>query len=270
MTFTATAATQQIRQTFRLMNLDLPKRLAADLTEAEESTRITLAPGDAGEVARAALAAQAEGRDPAEDTDVRTAITRVHLTQLSVAIDHTLQTARDKAMRDALTKHAPAIIEAMRPLVEAADASLNKAREALGRDDLQLTRTTVASTLSAQQLTPWAMARDARADIERVEQAWTQLAAVMGVANVNDHTRVLIVADTLNPSAVATYDRHTFGVPAHISSATGAVDAGLPLSLATFEQFAERVAEAEENRQADAERAQGAFERARSHVFNVS
>lgn len=261
MPITAHTTLQQVRQHFRHLGLSMPSKVEAAFTDIDNAT-LKFDPANAGGVLDAALAAQADGRDLATDEDVRTALTQMLLVHHSGAITAAQEARQESARKAALVKHAPALIEAMRPVVEAAEHDIAKAREVLGTSTLRLDDQKMIGALDSTRLAPWAVAREALLRVEHVEEVWVFLASATRLAAVAPETKALITtdADDLNP--LARLDR-SFADAYRATSARAVVEAGLPLSLATFEQFAERVAavgarelaEAEKRSKAQQERA---------------
>lgn len=252
MPITAHTTLQQVRQHFRHLGLSMPSKIEAAFTDIDNAT-LKFDPANAGGVLDAALAAQADGRDPATDEAVRTALTRMLLVHHSGAITAAQEARQETARREALVKHAPALIEAMRPVVEAAERDIANAREVLGTTTLRLDDHKMIGALDSTRLAPWALAREALLRVERVEEAWMFLAAATKLAAVSDGTKALIVTDIDDLTPVSGMSRG-FEVAHHVTSARAVVEAGLPLSLATFEEFGERVAAVRANAEQEAER----------------
>lgn len=253
MPITAQTTLQQVRQHFRHLGLTMPKKIETELARIEEATP-TFTPANASDVAEAMLTAQAEGRDAATDETVRTALTRMLLVHHSGAISAAQGSAQEKARKQALVTHGPDLIEAMRPVVEAAERDIAKARQVMGTTSLRLDDSKMVAALDSSRLGPWALAREALLRVERVEEVWTFLASVTRLAAVSDTIKALIVTDADDLTPITQLSRG-FDVAHHTSSARGVVEAGLPLSLATFEDFADRVAAVRAVEQRNAERA---------------
>lgn len=251
-TMTAQTVFQQVRQHFKHLGLDMPKKIAAELADIDGGT-IKFTPANAGGVAQAALAAQAEGRDPATDEAVRTALTRMLLIQHSGAITAAQASVQEKARTAALIKYAPALIEVMRPVVAAAERDIAKAREVLATDTLQLDDQKMIGALDSSQLAPWAVAREALLRVERVQEVWEYLASGTKLASVEPETKALIMTDTDDLKPVSRLDNNQFGNLYRLSDARAVINAGLPMSLATFAQYGERVAAVTARAQANAE-----------------
>lgn len=252
-TVTAQTVLQQIRQHFKHLDLSLPKKLAAELAEVEDMA-LRFTPANAGGVAEALHAAQVAGRDPATDEAVRTALTRMLLVHHSGAINAAQESVQEKARRSALVKHAPDLIETMRPVVEAAERDIAKAREVLATDNLRLDDQKMIGSLDSSRLAPWANAREALLRVERVQEVWTYIASATRLAAVEPETKALIVVDIDDLQSVSRLDNGGFGDLYRKSDARAAVEAGLPMSLATFAEYGERVAAVNAREQANTER----------------
>lgn len=79
----------------------------------------------------------------------------------------------EDARLDVLTKHAPTLIRGWAKVIEAADAHLAAARDAIPGVDLRDPH--YLSTLRPAQMTPWGEARKALGSITTVEMGWTYL-----------------------------------------------------------------------------------------------
>ncbi|WP_193607143.1 hypothetical protein [Nocardioides lijunqiniae] len=255
MPITTEIVLQQVRNCFRDLGLTVPKPVAAAFTDTDNFIlKFDHAERGAAGVLKAALAAQADGRDPATDEAVRTALTRMLLVHHSGAITAAQESEQENARKAALVKHAPALIETMRAVVEAADRDIANAREVLGTDKLRLDDQKMIGALDSTRLAPWAVAREALLRVERVEEIWVFLASATRLAAVSDNTKALIVTDADDLTPISQRNRG-FDVVHNVTSARSVVEAGLPLSLATFEQYRDRVAAVRAREQSDAERA---------------
>lgn len=253
MPITADTTLQQVRQHFKHLELTMPPKVDAALADIDNAT-LKFDPANAEGVAEAALAAQADGRDPATDEAVRTAFTRMLLAHHSGTISAAQQGRQENARRGALVKHAPELVEVMRPVVEAADRDIAKAREVLGTNALRLDDQKMIGSLDSTRLAPWAVAREALLRVESVQQVWAYIASATRLAAVDPETRALIVADVDELQSVSRLDNTSFGDRYRLSDARTVVEAGVPLSLASFDQYNERVAAVRARAKSNAER----------------
>jgi hypothetical protein len=234
-----------LRQHLGSLGLDLPPKLAKDLDAADRWAEGADRLGaDRKALAVAVGDALAEGRDPADDPDVRRHATAATLDreQVRQAIGDEADTRRARA----LSRHADALVGVLATEVGRLDHALTRARDTIGADALPRVLgdpTRAATTLGADALAAWAGARDATARLGVIVKAWRMLAEAVGAAHVpaRSSALVLVVAD---PDA-ATLAR---AVAAHGHTEQAAALAGLPLSLATFAEYHERTAKLEQQR----------------------
>jgi hypothetical protein len=225
---TAELALSQARQHFRHLKLDLPAKLVRELDEVDKTTSAGVT-YDPAAVRRAVLAALAAGADPAQDEAVRTALTGEHLHALRVDT----MIAGERAARRAATirKHTDALIEAMRPVVEAADAALVAVRREL--PNVTLTDRTAVSVVPPSLMATWAEAHTAISTLSRVSAVWELAGASAG--RTLDHRRKALGLADLDPAELA-------ALPTNVPIGQALALAGHRLSLATLDEHAARCA----------------------------
>jgi hypothetical protein len=228
-----------LRQGFAALSVDLPPAIADALDQVDRDLagRAQLADVDRSELAVAVAAALAAGNDPSDAPDVRRLLVRAQLADLGLG--QRLEALAEQRQADALVEHADAIIDALAAVVDDAHDRLTDARAVLpgaALDDPHL-----GSTLShPDQLTAWANSRRALDRLATVTQTWVLLARATGAAAVHgtDRTAPLLLA-ALTVDQLDALPRTTLA-PAV---------AGHDLELATFDTFAERVADLDHERQ---------------------
>ncbi len=243
----AELALSQARQHFRHLGIALPAKLSRELDAIEEATSTAVPAYDPSAVRRTVLAALAAGVDPAQDDAVRTALVGEHLRTLRVES----MVAGEKAGRRAavIRKHAAALIETMRPVVEAADKALVAARREL--PTVSLINPTAVSMVPPSLMAIWSDARNALTHLTRVEAVWALIAtSTQGVAL--DHRRKALCLADLGPGELA-------ALPTNVPVAKALALAGHRLNLATLDEFTDRcarakkaAAQAQERREAEA------------------
>ncbi|MFC8531388.1 hypothetical protein [Nocardia sp. NPDC057227] len=170
-TFVITAL-QQTRQHFRYFELEVPAQLEADLADVDKvAARMghTYEPGKLLDRVWDALAAD---RDPVTDKAVAAQLHADLLWKqnLGPALDGRI--SREKAA--AITKHAPAILKAMAPVVTAADKAIAAAHAVI--PGLNISSTNAMTTVPAVHATAWAQARETAIKLTRAHQVWELVA----------------------------------------------------------------------------------------------
>jgi hypothetical protein len=228
-----------VQQTYRHLNLQVPQALLDDLTAVDNATG--QGPGRDGfdNLLGAILAAVAAGKDPAADKAVQTELFRRQLADGQI-LDALGRIASDKRAA-VLRRHAPALVEVMRPTVEAADSQLAELREVIPPD--ALFRVDAVASLQPEHMAAWGRGRENLDRLRYVEAAWRVLAGALGMY---DHP-------TRRPLALADLTAEQLAELGPKATAADVVRAGHPLSLATFDEYDERVARVTEQ-EADQQR----------------
>ncbi|MFI7607657.1 hypothetical protein ACIBTV_21295 [Micromonospora sp. NPDC049366] len=186
------AALSLTRQHFRNLGLTLPATLTDALAELEAAaSRATKLPRP-GALRKAVLDALLADRDLATDQTVLTELARQQLTDSGVAT--ILGDEIEQRRRNALDEAAPAILDALTPVIVEADKVIAAAREMIG-DGLNLDDANAMAELRPAQMTPWATAREAAARVEMVAQCWVLTAQSAGLVNIDHNKKALILAN---------------------------------------------------------------------------
>jgi hypothetical protein len=242
----AAAQAQMLFQHLRALDLAPPPTLVDRLAELDRWADVDAAlVHDPRALATAVADAIAAGKDPATDKQVTALLARSALASAQVG-PVVAEVAGERRLA-ALDTAADEVVGLLAEEVARLDGVLRAAREVVGA---RLSRAladpaTAASTLPAPHLSAWGQARDALGRLSVVTKAWRQLGQCTGRANVPARTAdlVLIVAA---PDA-ATLSRV---VADHGTTEQAAALGGLDLSLATFAEYHERLANIAKQRQA--------------------
>jgi hypothetical protein len=236
-----------VKQHHGTLGLELPAPLVdalatidAQLTGHGETLTV-----DRGQLTTAVVRCLTNGDDPADDPDVQRMLVRAQLDTLDFGA-HLAQLANQRRI-DALVEHTPTIVDQLAQVVDQANTDLTDARTHLPTR-VDLTDVTVASTLrNPDHLHAWGRARQALDRLRTVIQVWTSLATLTGHGyTAKDRLAPLILAD-LTPDQL-----NRLGSRDPLAAAL----AGLPLSLATFDSYQQRIAAINDHRQREATRQQ--------------
>lgn len=231
------AALSLTRQHFRSLGLTLPTTLTDDLADLDTAASRAGRLARPGALRRAVLDALMADEDPATDQTVLTELARQQLTDSHVA--SILGDEIDQRRRDALDAAAPAILDALTPVIVEADKVIAAAREMIG-DTLNLSDPNAMAQLRPAQMTPWATAREAAARVEMVAQCWFLTAQSAGLVNIDHNKKALILAD------LTAEQLDSLGYRPKPESV---IAAGHRLSLATPEVFTQRCRAVDQQRQ---------------------
>lgn len=127
----------------------------------------------------------------------------------------------------AVREHAPAVVAALDGLVTKAAKDVARAHTLM--PEVNLGDPKPVTTTEAGHITAWAKARDGLDLIAEAGSVWAMLARTTHLAEVNDALLAL---------TPATYE-DMLALPER--SLAGVANAGLPIKLATFEEYGERV-----------------------------
>lgn len=176
--------------------------------------------------------ALADGKDPAKDPRVQAAANADRLRQNDV--ESAVMAAADATFEDTIRATVDQVHAAMTERFDAAARSVRDARESLG--DVLLSDADGVLKLGAEAATKWNEARIGIATIEHIETAWRLLGTISGV-NLDRRYRAFIVSDLGFDDWQAIQSEGRPG-GADIWWLAGR---GAALSLATFDQYRERV-----------------------------
>jgi hypothetical protein len=238
------SALMLVGQALQGLGIDPPDPYTAELADIDgwaDAAGTLIA--DRRQLAEAVAAAIADGRDPTTCKKVAAALTGATLARENIG-QAVADLAADRRAA-VLARHAPALHAALAAEVGRIDTALATAREAVGPAMARaLTDHTAAlASLRPQQLGAWGEAREQVARLGTVVQAWRQLTTATGTAAPTGKTAalLLVVADLDAP----TLDRL---VRDHGTDPTAPAIAGVELSLADPDTFAERQAKIAQQR----------------------
>lgn len=248
-----------LTSTLRDLGHDLPVELVAELDAIDAATRIPddLIP-DSEQAARRWYDLHRDGKDPAKDKTVAALLTRNRDTTYGLEIG--LKKINDDAKHAAVTDAADGIVDLLRDVVTEAQEHIDEARRRIGP---VVTETRVAG-LSPDNQRQLARARDAFTRTDLAWRAWVLLAQFTGRAQWRGgHVEELFALADLDLDALAALHetvsraRGQGGVGSREAAkhdARAVVAHGHRLALATFAEFNERKARANEEaeRQRDA------------------
>lgn len=224
-----------------------PTDLQAALDAADIVADITPI-GAQDAVGKAYLAAVLAGKTPATDKATQLALTEYQLAQVVTSGLLAQEASRRRA--EALTTHAPEIIEQLRHIVAESDQVLQAAREVFPHLDVRDPGQIRAAT--PPHAAAWAKGRDAATRVGQAVAAWIALGQSTGLI-VDPRRRALILADLTADELDAL---------GHHPEILAALHAGHPLDMATPEVYTARIetvvteqAEAPTRRAAEAEKA---------------
>lgn len=236
----ASIALQQTRQAFRHLQLPMPKKFEQAIAKTTTYTDGPSLTYDAHACTQAIVTALEAGTDPATDPDVRAHLARQQLQSMRVGeLLHQHTEGRKAAL---LIEHIPDFIAVMGEVVQQADEALQQARQAI--PDLNLHDANFVSKLPPEHMTLWGRAREAVGGLERICQVWHLLMMAGGPVQPSAVHRPLMLA------ALSAEELRALGAQ---PKPTAPAHAGHRLSLATPQQYAERVAAVQEQQREQAE-----------------
>lgn len=192
---------------------------------------------DPGALVEATAAAIREDRDPLDDPIVTRQLLARQLDGLG---PESLLTQHVDAHRaQVLTEHSEALVKAWQAIIVTADETLHEARTA----GLDLSQTVTDSTPPAA-LAMLGRAREARDQVVAIASAWQALMEATGQAQPRG--RMALALAPLSRSQYLALGQHR--------TAAAVVEKGHRLSLATAQEFAERVVRLETDAAAEAQR----------------
>lgn len=239
----AATAVALLRAQHATLGLPVPAELdgqaLADLDQLTTRAESQLAP-DSAALAAGVVAALAAGTDPAADPAVVRELARITLAGNPAAV-HAAEAHVTATARATLAGLFPALLDVWVPEFEAAAATLDRTRAEV--PGLDLTEAAEAIRLMA----PAKMAAASEAHLaavraEAITDLWALVAKAARVADVEDHRR--------QPLIVAELTADQYDQLGSRPSVRAVIAAGLPLSLATPAQHAERVAALDADRAA--------------------
>lgn len=247
MNLTDRAAIAIITSSAQTCGAKLPKPVLTAQTRAETiAGRLRDLRTTETALAQAVADALADDRDPATDAAVRRLATARAIGTENIATK--VETCVADDLRDTFREHADAIVASFqKPYAEAA-GQLEAAHEVLG--DVQLDETGAILNAGPAAAEAWAVARRALEVVNAAAQAFSALVGFTGIGQVNPHLSGLRFA------AVdwSTWTEHQFGAADRRVKPWDLVCAGVPLTLPTPTEYADRVATiAEGSRLAQAE-----------------
>lgn len=234
--FTARTALMMIRQHFRNLGLTLPAKMVTDLgaLDTASGNLATLRPNPRA-LGSAILDALTAADDPATDTTVRTELARQ---QLAATADRLVGDMAEERRNAILTAHAPGLLAALTPVIDAADKALTTAREQIG-DQLDLTDAAITG-LRPAQMAAWGAAREHAGRVELAAQCWAIVAQHAGLAHIPHDKRPLVVADLT---------AEQLGQLGHRPQPRAVIAAGHRLNLASPDEFTARCERVDQQRQ---------------------
>ena len=235
----ASVALQQTRQVFRQLGLPMPKKFEQALAKATAYTDGPSLAYDAQACTQAIVAALEAGADPATDPDVRTHLARQQLH--SMRVGELLHQHADDRKAALLVEHIGDFIAVMSEVVEQADEAIQQARQAI--PNLNLHDPGFVSALPPEHMTLWGRAREAVGRLERISKVWHLLMPAGPVQPSGVHRPLMF-------AALSAEQLRALGPQ---PKPTAAAHAGHRLSLATPQQYAERVAAVQEQQREEAE-----------------
>ncbi|MEV0723939.1 hypothetical protein AB0I37_14300 [Micromonospora purpureochromogenes] len=233
------------RQHFRNLGLTLPAALTGDLADLDTAASRTAQLGRRGALPAAILDALMADIDPATDAAVLTELARQQLADTSVS--SILRDEIEQRRRAALTTHAPAILDALTPVIADADKALTAARELIG-DQLDLNDGAVTQ-LRPAQMSAWGAAREHAARVELVAQCWGIVAEFARLADIHHDKRPLVLADL---------SAEQLGQLGYRPQPEAVIGAGHRLALASPEEYAARCQRVDQEQQQAAAKAEAA------------
>ncbi|MFF3180260.1 hypothetical protein ACFYVD_10490 [Rhodococcus pyridinivorans] len=220
---------------FRQLRQDLPKvgaKIPAALQTAWDNTGTFSVPDlstDPAEVAAAAVDALANGRDLDTDPALTQLITRRALATLGVPalVERHTETLRG----DLIRQHADAILAELTTAFDAAAADIEVARASIS--SLDLTTEGGVHGVASEKMTTWGQAYAAARRIEKIVLLWSLLGSFTHSVNIVIGYRALITSDLPATDLAKLPGERRELEPIY---------AGHPLSLASFDEYAERCA----------------------------
>ncbi|MFC6017576.1 hypothetical protein ACFP2T_15340 [Plantactinospora solaniradicis] len=224
-TLTARSALSLLRQHFRNLGLDLPAEMTAALDELSAASDHVTLHANPRALGAAILDALTDGTDPATDPAVLAELARRQLTGLSVLIADAIEERRAAILHT----YAADILNALTPVVAAADTALTDAREKIG-DRFDLADTTIEQ-LRPTEMTLWGTAREHAHRAQLAAQCWQTVVLATGLVDLPTYKHPLILADLDADQLDALGNRPAANTP---------IAAGHRLDLATPDTFRQR------------------------------
>ncbi len=233
MNITDRALITQITATFDATSAKIPAGLAAALTRAGRLAEQaqTLMPAD-GAIGVAVTAALDDGRDPAADPEVQRLVTATQLAGNYALPDQIAAGATDQA-RQACAEAADQIVTTWAKAFDQAAATLTTAHQRIGH--LQLDDTAAILQLGDNTAAVWADAVAAVRVIDTINGGWGALATFTRLLQPSRRHRTLSIATT----TYAQWIEHD--LDGAKPEPWALVLAGLPMSLASFGEYRQRV-----------------------------
>jgi hypothetical protein len=220
-------AVDAIRQAAQNVGGDVwPDDLADELDRIDQA--VATVPGDRDGLAGTVYAAALDGRDPADDPEVRAALTH-HL--LAQAVPRTALAAQaSDARHHALERHAGAMVDRLRAAVTTADLVLTRTRDTVPHFDPRDPHQ--AGHLDPHTSKQWAEGRDAATLVGHATTCWRQLYLLLRNGPPSGRAAAALL--------VADLDADQLNALGHQPDHLDVIAAGHELNLATFDEVAER------------------------------
>lgn len=183
-----------------------------------------LAPSQA-ELTAAAIDALEHGRNLANDKPLLNLVSRQVLTG-ALGIERAVEHHAEQLRRNLIREHADKLLAALDPAFDAANATIEKAREQIPGLDLSHTQAVVG--VPVEKMTLWGQANDAKRRIETIVSLWGMIGVFTGRLYIQKDMRPLILADITAEQLDELPEPHTADAP---------ILHGLPLDLGTPEEF---------------------------------
>jgi hypothetical protein len=220
-----------VSQELRNLKVTMPATLAERWQEITDTYVVDGLTPSRDEFRNAATDALEAGRDLSTDDALLTLATRYTLAK-QIGIGEIVREHADTLRRQTICEHVDEICSELQAVFNKASAAIAKARVKIG-DGLDLTNLDGLAGVPAAQMTVWGEAFEAVDRIDHVVQVWNLLGTFTGRTYIQDLMRPLIIADLDLDQLDAISDRTVMIAPVH---------SGYDLTLATFEEFSERVA----------------------------
>lgn len=251
-TFTTTDALNALERFTERHDLPRVTELDDDLAAIDAAQRRAGVIMHNGQETHRLALALLDGDNPLDNPEVQRAVLAqaVGNTGVRPVVEAEVTRRRDATVRE----HAPAIVANLADAVGKAAKAVARAHTLM--PDVDLADAQPPITTEAGHITAWAKARDALALIDEAGSMWAMLARTTHLAEVGD---VLLA---LTPASYSDLRNLSERSPA------GLANAGLPIGLATFDEYTERVNAHEEARQeAQREEAAKRFTHGRRNGF---
>ena len=216
-----------VPQVSRMLNVDLPKPVAAAFALTKARPPDVVAAPTSVELAAAIAQAADSGGDPASDPTVQTLLARRVLAELN--IHHQIAAHAEYQLGQAIKGSAEAIVASWREALTAEAEALAAAKKTVGAGDVEDVFAWKNPTEAAASA--WAVSRTSGARFDAAARAWWMLGLAAGELALNPHRRALVYGSV-------TLEQHR-ALP-NRATAWEIVSADITLDLATYDTWAQR------------------------------